>query len=160
MYPKGNQFSSCVLDRITYGIYYQYRNSKSMKEFQEKNTVKRRLYSKTTIVILFFLFLLTARGLFFVYQKERITRVEVARVQKQKDDLQKRYEIIKENGERLKTEEGIEAEIRTKFDVVKEGEEVIVVVDKDTPIIQEDKRGTIKKIWDSMIGVFKTEKKP
>ncbi len=131
-----------------------------MKEFQAKNVAKKRLYSKTTIVILFCLFLLTARGLFYVYQKERLTRNEVARVQKQKEELQKRYEIIKENSERLKTDEGIESEIRTKFDVVKEGEEVIVVVDKDTPIIQEDKRGTIKKIWDSMVGVFKTEKKP
>jgi cell division protein FtsB len=131
-----------------------------MKEFQEKKTVKRRLYSKTTMVILFFLFLLTARGVFYVYQKERLTEVEVERIQKQKEDLQKRYETIKADSERLKTDEGIESEIRTKFDVVKEGEEVIVVVDKDTPVIQEDKRGAIKKMWDSMIGVFKTEKKP
>ena len=131
-----------------------------MREFQEKNIVKKRIYSKTTIVILTILLLLTARGVFFVYQKEKLTEVEVNRVQKQKEDLQKRYETIKADSERLKTDEGIESEIRTKFDVIKEGEEVIEVVDKDTPIIQEDKRGAIKKLWDSMLGVFKTEKKP
>jgi cell division protein FtsB len=131
-----------------------------MKEFQDKKTVKRRIYSKTSILILIFIFLLTARGVFYVYQKEKLTEIEVARVQKQKEDLQKRYEVIRSDSERLKTNEGIESEIRTKFDVVKEGEEVIVVVDKDIPIIQEDKRGTIKRLWDSMIGAFKSEKKP
>ncbi len=130
-----------------------------MKEFQSKNTVKKRIYSKTSIVILAILLLLTARGVFSVYQKERLTRIEVERVQREKEELQKRYEVIRDNSEMLKSKEGIEAEIRTKFDVIKEGEEVVVVVDRNTPIIQEDKRGTIKRIWDSMIGVFKTEKK-
>jgi cell division protein FtsB len=130
-----------------------------MKEFQDKHIVKRRIYSKTSIVILSIVLLFTAKGVVSVYQKEKLSRTEVERVQKQKDDLQKRYDLLSSNSDELKTNEGIEAEIRTKFDVVKEGESVIVVVDKDSPVIQEDKRGTIKKLWDTMLDVFRSDKK-
>ena len=48
------------------------------------------------------------------------------------EGLQARDKMLSAEIERLKTETGVEQEIREKFNLVKEGEEVIVVVDKDT----------------------------
>lgn len=91
------------------------------------------------------------------YFKERDSRVEVDRVMKEKVELEKRYLVMSEQSEALKSDIGIESEIRSKFDVVKEGEGVIVIVEKDTPIIEGDKRGILRKFWDGVRGVFSSE---
>lgn len=126
-----------------------------MKEFQERNKVKKRLYSKTVLVVLFLLLILVARGAVSVFYKEKESRIEMDRAKVQKDELAQRYNFIKDRADQLKSEAGIEAEIRSKFDVIKEGEGVIVIVDKELPVVEEDKRGVLKKFWDSVIGVFK-----
>ncbi len=115
------------------------------------------MYSKTTLLALLLVLVLVARGVYNVSQKESETRLEVVRAEKQKAELQGRYSAIRDSSDQLKSSAGIEAEIRSKFDVVKEGEGVIVIVDKDLPVIEEDKRGALKKFWDSVIGVFKGE---
>jgi hypothetical protein len=61
---------------------------------------------------------------------------------------------MSEQSEALKSDIGVEAEIRSKFDVVKEGEGVIVIVEKDVPVKEEDKRGVLRKFWDGVKGVF------
>jgi cell division protein FtsB len=126
-----------------------------MREFQERNKTKSRLYSKTSLVGLIFVLTLVIRGGFGVYIKEKDSRAEMARVLAQKQELEQRLETMDQHNELLKTPTGIETEIRHKFDVVKEGEGVIVIVDKEIPIIEEDKRGIVKKFWDGVVQVFR-----
>ena len=128
-----------------------------MKEFQEKNKYKRRRRSRLILLLLFVLALFIIRGTFQAFAKERSSRVEADRVIAEHQRLEKRYMLIQEQNESLKNNSGVEAEIRSKFDVVKPGEGVIVIVDKELPVIEEDKRGVIKKFWDSVTGVFKDE---
>ncbi len=47
------------------------------------------------------------------------------------EGLQVRDKMLSAEIERLKTETGVEQEIREKYNLVKEGEEVIMVVDKE-----------------------------
>ncbi|MBU3668396.1 MAG: hypothetical protein FGM57_00335 [Candidatus Taylorbacteria bacterium] len=126
-----------------------------MREFQEKNTVKKRMYSKSTLFILLFLLVIVSRGAYGVYIKEKDSRAEMERILKQKEELQKRLSNIENHNEMLRTPAGVEHEIRHKFDVVKDGEGVVVIVDKEIPIIEEDKRGVIKKFFDSVVNVFR-----
>ncbi len=126
-----------------------------MREFQDKNKVKKRLYSKTVLLGLLIAIVLLTRGVYGVYAKEQESRAEVNRIKAKKVELEARFAEIKQNEEMLKTPEGIEAEIRSKFDVAKDGEGVIVVVEKDVPIIEEDRRGILKKFWDGVVGVFR-----
>lgn len=128
-----------------------------MREFQEKNKVKRRLYSKTVLLVLLIVIVLLIRGVYGVYAKEQESSVEVERMKNKKVELESRFAEIKQNEEMLKTPQGIEAEIRSKFDVAKDGEGVIIVVEKDVPIIEEDRRGILKKFWDGVVGVFKKD---
>ncbi len=105
------------------------------------------------LVIVVFL----ARGSMSTYFKERDSRTEVVRVQKEKDELGKRYAVMSEQSDALKSDIGIESEIRSKFDVVKEGEGVIIIVEKDAPTIEADKRGVLRRFWDGVRGVFTSE---
>ncbi|HEY1037241.1 MAG TPA: septum formation initiator family protein [Candidatus Paceibacterota bacterium] len=128
-----------------------------MREFQQRNRTRKRLYSKTVLLVLFIFVLLVARGVVSVYFKERESRVEMERANEQRAELQARYDRIKDRSDHLQSDAGIEAEIRSKFDVIKEGEGVIVIVDKELPVVEEDKRGVLKKFWDSVVGVFKKD---
>lgn len=128
-----------------------------MREFQEKHIFRRRLYSKTMLIVLLVLIILIGRGVINVYAKEKASRNELERIRKEQVVIQDRHNSLLQNSDRLKTEDGVEAEIRGKFDVAKTGEGVIVIVDKKPPEVEEDNRGVIQKLWDSIIGVFKKE---
>ncbi len=138
-------------ESIAYDIY--------MREFQEKQKIQKRIYSKTSILIVLVVVIFIFRGVLSVYAKERDSRMELSLLEKKKAELSDRLARVSANNDRLKTEEGIEAEIRSKFDVVKQGEGVIVVVDEKLPVQEEDTRGVMKKFWDSVTGVFKKDKK-
>lgn len=127
-----------------------------MKNFQEKQrkTTKRKKYSKTLLLVMVLILVLLVRGVFSVYAKERESQGEIDRILTQKSELQKRYENITEQSDALKSNTGVESEIRNKFDVVKQGEGVIVIVEKEMLVIQEDNRSVLKKFWDSVKGVF------
>lgn len=130
-----------------------------MREYQEKRKIMRRLYSKTSIVILLVIMVLVARGVFGLSVKEKESRMEVARLTKQKGEIEARLYTVAKNNEMLATPQGIEYEIRNKFDVVKEDESVIVVVDKELPPLPEEKKSFLKKFWGSVTGVFKKEER-
>ena len=130
-----------------------------MREFQERQhmqrKIRRRIYSKTSLFILFCFLILTARGVLNVYAKERESRNDLNRVQVQQRQLATRAASVRESNDRLKTPEGIETEIRSKFDVAKDGEGVIVIVDKEVVVPEPEEKGMIQRFWDSVTSVFK-----
>lgn len=128
-----------------------------MREFQEKQKIRKRIYSKTTLLVLFIVMLFIAKGVWSIYGKERASHREVERLESQQKELQQRLDTVSANNEKLKTREGVEAEIRAKFDVVKADEGVIVVVDQELPMPEEEKKGFMKRFWDSVTGVFKKD---
>lgn len=133
-----------------------------MKDFYEqrdkqRGKTKKKKRSKLVLLALFVMLVLIARGAVNAYSKETDSAAEVARVLKEKETLQKRYDIISDENDSLKSDAGVESEIRSKFDVAKSGEGVIIIVDKEIPIIEEDKRGVLKRFWDSVKGVFSSD---
>ena len=126
-----------------------------MKEFQQKEQTKSKLYSRYTLLTLFVLIILTGKGLINIYQKNISSEEEKRLVEKKKDELQNRYDSLSNRVEELKTPQGMEKEIRSKFDVVKPGENVIVVVDKEVPAPVKEETNVIKRLWNGVTGVFK-----
>ncbi|MDO8659684.1 MAG: septum formation initiator family protein [Candidatus Parcubacteria bacterium] len=100
-----------------------------MKNFQQKHNFRSILQSRPVLVFLAILALFFAWGVFGLMNKmsvtienKRLTANKVAELQKQKEKLS--VDIAK-----LKTESGVEENIRQKFGLVKEGENMIIVVD-------------------------------
>ena len=129
-----------------------------MKEFQQKQENRSKLYSKYSLFILFVLIILAAKGILSISAKERGSREEMISTQSKEAGLEKRYNNLQSRVSDLKTGEGVEKEIRSKFDVVKPGEHVILVVDKEVPQSTEQDPSFFKKIWNGMVHVFKKSK--
>ncbi|MBX2866683.1 septum formation initiator family protein [Candidatus Kaiserbacteria bacterium] len=102
-----------------------------MFDFHEKRKIRSWLYSKTTIVILFILAILLS---FSVYERFVVERkVAEKRAEREGDllRLEERAAALEENIEHLESDRGLEEELRSRFDVAKEGERVIIIVDSD-----------------------------
>ncbi len=124
-----------------------------MREFQDKRKSRKRLYSIWSLLALLVVIVLFGKGLLGAYEKEKTTKEELNRLAIEKADIESRYNNISKENEILRTDDGIEAAIRQKFDVAKKGEGVIVIVDKDIEMPVE-KKGFMRKMWDSVKGVF------
>ncbi len=108
--------------------------------------------------MLFVLIVLVAKGLVSISAKQISSDEEMTLVMAKKAELEERRKNLTEKVNELNTNEGLEKEIRSKFDVVRPGENVILVVDKEIPAPVEDEPSVIKKLWNGVVGVFK--KKP
>ena len=124
-----------------------------MFDFYEKRKFKRLLYSKVTLIALGLLVIWLFFNVFSMYKKERDTRLRRIEQRGVLDELEGREESLREEIERLSTERGIEEEVRSKFEVGKEGEKVIIIV--DNPEGEDvDKRDTKKTFWQKVFGWF------
>jgi cell division protein FtsB len=117
----------------------------------------RKLYSKTVLALLLVAIILLARGTWGVYQKEQESRRNVAMVNAELQSLMNRKALLQSETEKLATQEGIEAALREKYQVSKQGESVLVVVDKPLPpSATEDGNNFFSKFWHSVSGIFKS----
>ena len=125
-----------------------------MLEFQEKRKLKRFLYSKVTFTILVVLVALFLNAVYGVYKKQDITKDNLSKTASSLDGLLAREKMLSSEIERLKTESGTEEEIREKYGLVKPGEEVIVVVDKNG---DPGSNPTVTEIsfWEMIVNWFK-----
>jgi len=87
------------------------------------------LYSRASLFVLLILIAITARGTWGVYKKEKESQRQLDRMTQELAAIAAREESLRTATERLKTPEGIEAEIREQFQVAKQGERMIVVVE-------------------------------
>ncbi len=121
-----------------------------MREFQQKQIFKEKLYSKTTVFILLVLALLLAKGVVNIYIKERESRKNKEEAELELANMQNRAEELKQASERLKTPVGIEQEIRSKFGVAKEGEKVILIVEEEESAPIEKKEGVFGRFFKAL----------
>lgn len=101
-----------------------------MIPFQERKKLRKILYAKATLGALFVLSVIVARGAWHVYQKAAIARAERVEAERSLGELISRTKGLGESIDRLKSERGVEEEIRQKFTVARPGEEVVIVVDE------------------------------
>lgn len=124
-----------------------------MLDIQQKRKLRAFLYSKVTLTVLFVLVVLSVHSTWVVYEKKRESE-NLMNISKQRvDELKMREDDLNYKIQRLDTEVGLEEEIRSKFSVVKEGEQMIVVV----PNSESPSTTTSKKLsfWQKMFNYFK-----
>ena len=125
-----------------------------MIEFQEKRKIRKLLYSRATLFVLIIIIALLLTEVWDVYQKQSLTRDNLAKTAAVYDGLQAREKMLSSEIERLKTDDGVEVEIRDKYGLVKPGEEVLVIVDKDEGS-KSDSPSSPVSFWQKIIGWFK-----
>ena len=125
-----------------------------MLEFQEKIKIRKYLYSKVTLALLVIIILFLLNGVWKLYQKKDLTKDNLSKTASMLENLQAREKMLSSEIERLKTVNGTEAEVRDKYGLVKPGEEVIVVVDKDDSANSNNTTSTVG-FWQRIVNWFK-----
>ena len=98
-----------------------------------KNRIKAIVYSRFTLGILLVLCILLAMSVYEGFSIERDMHARRAVVEAELQALHEREALLEEKVDYLNDERGVEAEIRKHFDVAREGEQVVVLVDKQRP---------------------------
>lgn len=137
---------------ITISILIYYIVSR-MFDFYEKRKIKQWIYSWPFLVLLVVISVFLAHGVWGVYQQELQTRINKNQRLTHLKELEVRKSALQDEINRLSTERGIEEEIRQKFEVAKEGESVIVIVEppNDSYTEEGDYRGVIQRVIDTVI---------
>lgn len=113
----------------------------------KQNSIKI-VISTVLVIIIFFL----SRAIWNIYQKNSLARENKNAYETKLLKLEERYNSLSADLLRLQTEQGLEEEIRSKFQVAKPGEHTIVFFDKK--IDNDDKKPT-KGFWKSLIDFFR-----
>lgn len=112
----------------------------------------RLLYSKPVLLLLLILIIFMSKAAWNMYEKERETATNLAQVRVQHDELAGRESELRESVEALETPKGVEAEIRNKFGVIKEGEQVIYIVDSGAE--RDETTAEKSGLWQKIIEFF------
>lgn len=90
-----------------------------------------RILPRLAVFVLALVALYLASGVWEVYRKALLAREQRNRAEQEVLELRLRETELRFKIEALNTERGLEEELRRRFDVAKEGERVVVIVDPD-----------------------------
>jgi cell division protein FtsB len=89
-----------------------------------------------------------------IYKKESLSRESLDSITKQYDGLNSREKMLSSEIDKLKTDVGVEEEIRSKFDVEKPGEETVVIIDSSSSAETTSTTGGVG-LWQNFINWFR-----
>ncbi len=118
-----------------------------------KKKYERMLYSRPTVFLLIVLTIILSRAVISVYEKAQSTQENLEIAQVELDKLVDRGELLEDNLSSLATPKGVEAEIRDKFNVVKEGESVIMIIEPEEMEGGRKNKNT-KSLWERIKSMF------
>ncbi|MDP2651179.1 MAG: septum formation initiator family protein, partial [bacterium] len=120
-----------------------------MRELQEKQKIKRKIYSLPSLIALLILCTLLIKGAYGVVEKQVESAQRVSELEAKVQALRERSLELEANIGRLDTEEGLIEEIKEKFSVTREGEQVAIIVDQiepDSATLPQEK-SWFKRLW-------------
>lgn len=100
-----------------------------MFDFYEKRKLRSILFSRPVAVFIFLLALVLSWSAYGRYVAEQETRAKSLGKAAELTALKERAAVIEAKVNHLESNQGVERALREEFDVAKQGEEVIVVVD-------------------------------
>jgi cell division protein FtsB len=109
-----------------------------MFDFQQKRKLRSVVNSPLTQGVLLLLVLLVGSAAYVRYDIAMEMRERRQTAEQTAATLESRRDELAEEVDYLSNERGIEAELRRQFDVVREGEQVIVIVEEEPegPVIE------------------------
>lgn len=119
-----------------------------MREFSQKRKMWKKIYSIPVLILLLVILFFVLKGTWIIFMKSSYSHKQKIAVEAELIALQERKNSIEKKIQRLNTETGVEEEIRSKYDVAKEGEKLIVIVDEEEKEINtEENKGFVNKFF-------------
>lgn len=122
-----------------------------MLDFSQKRKLKHIAYHPVTLVIMAILVIYSIYSTYEIWQKMLRSRLSREQAQNRLDALQARENEIKSKIGDLQTSAGEEAEIRTKFDVAKKDENVVIVLNEQNAATTTPKKAGF---WEKILNIF------
>jgi cell division protein FtsB len=113
-----------------------------MFDFHEKRKMKAILYSKTVFAVLILIAALLSVSVYNRFVIAEDTRVKLEDRREDLEALEMRAAVLQEKVDYLENERGIEEELRNRFDVAKEGEQVIIILEEKEKKTEKTEGGT------------------
>ncbi|HBM45587.1 MAG: hypothetical protein UT05_C0005G0017 [Parcubacteria group bacterium GW2011_GWF2_38_76] len=126
-----------------------------MRDFQGRKKWHKIFRSDVFSFILLVATILLLKSVWGVYKKDSMARINMKEAEITLANLEKKKVGLEKEIAKLNTERGIEEELRRRFQVVKPGEQVLVVVDKaegNIPVIKA-KEGPMSSMWNKLVGL-------
>ena len=127
-----------------------------MAYLQEHRKFRHKLHSPILAVALLIIFLIIGNSTWEVYKKDRVARINREDSEKRLTDLTARKNYLTNQLRGLGTERGIEGELRSKYQITKEGEQELVIVDIVDTISQDNlsDNGKNKSLLENLLENF------
>ncbi len=125
-----------------------------MFTFYERRKLRRVLYSKPAVVVLLLIAVFLGNAAYNAWDKASIAKNKRMEVAAELGVLQAREAMLRERIAYLETDKGKEEELRKQFDVGKEGEYAIVVVEKEANVPLDANRDTEKSFFERILDWF------
>ena len=103
-----------------------------MKDFKRKKLITNVLFSYATLFVLGVFIALMSLSVFERFTVEREMSMRRVEAERELKELKMRAVALESKVDYLEDDRGMEAEIRGRFDVVKEGEQVVIILDDET----------------------------
>ena len=98
-------------------------------KYSNRSLWKQIISSPIALVGIFLLLIILGKASWNIQEKNQLAQLKLTQAQMELDKLKTRESDLNEQISRLSTDQGIEAELRTKFRAIKDGELVAVIVD-------------------------------
>ena len=117
-----------------------------MAEFKKKSSNKF-WYSPLMLMVFFIVLILFAYSMVGLIKKENETSKKKALILDEIKNLNQRKDELTKNINDLQTDQGKEQTIRDKYQVVKPGEKMVVIVDEDSTKQPEENVSNSQSFW-------------
>lgn len=116
-----------------------------MRTFEKREDPIRLMRRRLVILVLLALVFVGVRGVWGVYQKEKDSRALRDEAESQLAGLKARESDLRRDMAALKSQRGIEEVLREEYELAKEGEGVIVIVESTTPPLPPPQPTSLQK---------------
>jgi len=126
-----------------------------MIEFQgHGKKAKKKLYFKISVFAVLIIAVLLIKPTWNIFQKYLTTRSELEKSKIELKDLKDRESYLKSNLEILESQLGQEREIVRKFDLVKKGEELAIILEPEESEEKPEEKSKLKAFFGKIFGWF------